>query len=116
MHLDSINLPTPDGRRGILPNHMPIMTPVDIGVMYLTENGKNKKYTVDGGMFYFENNEATLLTGSVEDVEFIDIARARASQLKAEERLRNSQTEYDINRARIALNKAINRINAKESE
>ncbi len=114
MEVDSVNLPTPDGRRGILPNHMPIMLPIDIGILFVVEKGRRKKYTVTEGMFYFENNEATLLTGTVEDVELIDIARARAAQARAEERLKNSQSEYEIRRASIALRKAINRIDAAE--
>ena len=113
MECNSVNLPTPDGRWGILPNRMPIMLPISIGIMYVRTPDGEKKYTVDGGIFYIENNVATLLIEEIEDVENIDIERARKAQRNAEERIRNAQTEYDINRARIALQKAINRINAK---
>lgn len=115
MECSSVNLPTPDGRWGILPNRMPIMLPISIGIMYVRTAEGEKKYTVDGGIFYIENNVATLLIEEIEDVENIDIERARKAQRNAEERIRNAQTEYDINRARIALQKAINRINAKET-
>ena len=112
---NSVNLPTPDGRWGILPNRMPIMLPISIGIMYVRTKDGEKRYTVDGGMFYFENNTATLLLEEIEDVENIDIERARKAQQNAEERIRNAQTEYDINRARIALQKALNRIKATEN-
>ena len=115
MECNSVNIPTPDGRWGILPNRMPIMVPIEIGIMYVRTNAGEKRYTVDGGMFYFENNRATLLLEEIEDVDNIDIERARKAQLKAEERMRNARTEYDINRARIALQKALNRIKATES-
>ena len=115
MECNSVNLATPDGRWGILPNRMPIMLPISIGIMYVRTPDGEKKYTVDGGIFYIENNVATLLIEEIEDVENIDIERARKAQRNAEERIRNAQTEYDINRARIALQKAINRINAKET-
>ena len=91
------------------------MLPISIGIMYVRTPDGEKKYTVDGGIFYIENNVATLLIEEIEDVENIDIERARKAQRNAEERIRNAQTEYDINRARIALQKAINRINAKET-
>ena len=65
-----------------------------------------------GGIFYFENNMATMLLDSIEDVEKIDIERARRSKERAEEKLKVAQSESDIRRAQIALKKAINRIQA----
>ncbi len=112
LECDSCNLPTPDGRRGILPNHMPIIIPVDIGVMHTVENGKPKKYAVSEGIFYFENNYATMLLDSIEDVAKIDIERARRAKERAEEKLRVAQSESEIRRAQVALQKAINRIRA----
>lgn len=113
---DSVNLPTPDGRRGVLPNHMPIMIPVDIGVMHIVEKGVRKRYAVSEGIFYFENNKATMLVDSVEDVSIIDVERARRAKERAEERLRVAQSESDILRAQIALKKAINRIRAIDDD
>lgn len=112
----SINLPTPDGRRGILPNHMPIMLPLSIGVVSILEENGRKRYTVSEGVFYFENNKGTLLADSIEDVDAIDIDRARVAEAKAREKLRNSDNDLDIDKAQIALLKAINRIKAKESD
>ena len=116
MEVQSINLPTPDGRRGILPNHMAIMLPVSIGVLSITSEAGVKKYTVSEGVFFFENNKGTLLADSIEDVEYIDIERAKEAVERARQRLETSDTDSDIYRAEVALKKAINRINAKENE
>lgn len=113
---DSCNLPSIDGRRGILPNHMPIMMPVEIGVLHTVENGETKRYAISDGMFYFENNEATLLVDTIEDVVDIDIVRARRAKEKAEEKMREAQSESDIRRAQVALKKAINRISALDED
>lgn len=112
----SINLPTPEGRRGILPNHMPIMLPLSIGVVSILEESGRKRYTCSEGVFYFENNKGTLLADSIEDVDAIDINRAKAAEAKAREKIRNSDNDLDIDKAQIALLKAINRIKAKESD
>ena len=112
----SINLPTPDGRRGVLPNHMPIMMPVSIGVVSVLQDGRRKKYTVSEGIFYFENNKATLWADNIEDVDTIDLKRAREAEARAREQLLNSVKDSDIHRAEVALMKAINRINAKEND
>ncbi|MBQ4252664.1 MAG: ATP synthase F1 subunit epsilon [Erysipelotrichaceae bacterium] len=113
---DSINLPTPDGRRGIRSNHMPFMTPIDIGVINTQEHGEKKKYTVSNGIFYFENNQATLLCDAIEDVDELDIERARIKEQRARERLKTATSESDIKRAEVALSIAINRIKALDSD
>ena len=94
INAQSCNLPTPDGRRGILPNRMPIMLPISIGVVsVLEEDNVRRRYTVSEGIFYIGNNRA-----------------------RARERLEHVDRDADIHRAEIALLKAINRIKAKESD
>lgn len=109
---DRLNVPTPEGRRGIRTDHMPIMLPIEIGVVTTRENGVEKKYTVSDGMLYFEHNEATFLLDTVEDVAEIDILRARRAEARAREKLESANSEMDIKRATIALQKAINRVKA----
>ena len=113
---DSINLPTPDGRRGILPNHMPVMLPVTLGVVNATVKGENRKFTVADGMFYFENNEAILISDNIEDVRDIDIEAVKAAEMRARQRLSSATRESDVTRAQIALQKALNKISAYNSE
>ena len=116
IEVDSINLPSVEGRRGILPNHMPIMIPVEIGIMETVADGHKKRYAISDGMFYFENNMATLLVDTIEDTSEIDRERARLAQEKAQKKLETSSEEFEIERARVALQKAINRINAAEGD
>ena len=116
IEVDSINLPSVEGRRGILPNHMPIMIPVEIGIMETVADGQKKRYAISDGMFYFENNRATLLVDTIEDTSEIDRERARLAQKKAQKKLETSSEEFEIERARVALQKAINRINAAEGD
>ena len=116
IEVDSINLPSVEGRRGILPNHMPIMIPVEIGIMETVADGQKKRYAISDGMFYFENNRATLLADTIEDTSEIDRQRARLAQKKAQKKLETSSEEFEIERARVALQKAINRINAAEGD
>ena len=92
------------------------MMPVSIGVVSVLQDGRRKKYTVSEGIFYFENNKATLLADNIEDVDTIDLKRAREAEARAREKLLNSVKDGDIHRAEVALMKAINRINAKESD
>jgi F-type H+-transporting ATPase subunit epsilon len=108
------NLVTPSGQMGILSHHMPIITMVNISKMTTIEDNVRKVYAVSGGVFFFKNNEATLLADAFESQDEIDLARAIAAKERAEERLKTKDPSIDIKRAQIALAKAINRIGLKE--
>lgn len=108
-----INVDTEDGQRGILPNHMPIVMMLKIGRMETEENGTRQEYAVAGGLFYFRDNLAEILTDAIENKNEIDAARAARAKERAEKRLASDDPNYDLQRARIALQKAINRMNVK---
>ncbi len=108
-----INVDTEDGQRGILPNHMPIVMMLKIGRMETEENGTRQEYAVAGGLFYFRDNLAEILTDAIENRNEIDVERAARAKERAEKRLASDDPNYDLQRARIALQKAINRMNVK---
>lgn len=108
-----INIETTDGARGILPEHMPIVTTLKIGKMTTEENGQREEYAVAGGLFYFRSNTAEILTDAIENKRDIDIERAEAAKERAERRLNAADRNYDLRRAEIALQKALNRLNVK---
>jgi len=97
------NLVTPSGQMGILSNHMPIITMINISKMTTIEDKVRKSYAVSGGVFFFKDNEATLLADAFESQEEIDLARAIAAKERAEERLKSQDPSIDIKRAQIAL-------------
>ncbi len=108
-----LNVRTIDGQRGILSNHMPLVTMLDIGKMsFVTEQGR-EEFAVAGGMLYFKDNLATLLVDAIESKEEIDVNRALEAKKRAEERLMKKDVNIDIRRAELALKRAINRISVK---
>ncbi|MDO4191765.1 MAG: ATP synthase F1 subunit epsilon [Erysipelotrichaceae bacterium] len=110
MDASIINIVTTDGERGILPNHMPLVTMLKIGKMSTEEVDGRQEYAVAGGLFYFRDNLAEILTDAVESKEEIDVERAESARQRAERRLASDNPNYDIQRARIALEKALNRL------
>lgn len=110
MDASIINIVTTDGERGILPNHMPLVTMLKIGKMTAEESTGRQEYAVAGGLFYFRDNLAEILTDAVESKEEIDIERAESARQRAEKRLAANNPNLDIQRARIALEKALNRL------
>lgn len=113
METPIINIETDEGQRGILPNHMPLVTMLKIGKMETEEKGKRQEYAVAGGLFYFRENQAEILTDAIENKDEIDAERAARAKERAEQRLKSDDPNFDLQRARIALQKAINRMNVK---
>ena len=107
-----ITIDTIDGQRGILSNHMPIVLMLKIGTLKTIENGNTKRYTINGGMMYFENNVANILSDAIEDIDLIDVERAQKAADRANERLAKKADNLDIQRAQLALARAMNRIQA----
>ena len=108
-----LNIRTIDGQRGILSNHMPLVTMLEIGEMNFVTEKDREEFAVAGGMCYFNDNMATLLVDAIESKDEINLERAIASKKRAEERLSRKETNLDIKRAELSLKRAINRINVK---
>ena len=109
-----LNFQTTDGDRGILPNHMPLVTSLRIGKMSSEENGVRNLYAVSGGLLYFNNNVAEILTDSIENRDEIDAERAKGAKQRAEDRLSGKHENVDMKRAELALARALNRLNVYE--
>lgn len=108
-----INICSTDGEQGILVNHMPLVTMLKIGHMSTEENGVRQDYAVAGGLFYFRDNEAKILSDAVESRTEIDEERAEAAKQRALTHLQSGNPNEDLKRAQVALEKAINRIKVK---
>ena len=108
-----LNVKTVDGERGILPNHMPIVTMLDIGKMVTEELNERNTYAVAGGLLYFRDNLAEILTDAIENQRDIDEGRAEAAKERALKRIEKNDEGIDLKRAEIALKKAVNRLNIK---
>ncbi len=108
-----INICSTDGEEGILINHMPLVTMLKIGHMSTEENGVRQDYAVAGGLFYFRDNQAKILSDAVESKTEIDEERAEAAKQRALTHLQSGGPNEDIKRAQVALQKAVNRIKVK---
>ena len=111
---EKLNIPTSEGRRTILSNHMPIMIPMGIGVIETLEDGKLHHYIVNNGVLYFENNVAEIVADNIVDVNEIDIERSKAALVKYEEALKKAKRENERIRAKEKLDIAKVMIKAAE--
>lgn len=113
MDANIINIDTTEGQQGILKDHMPLVTMLKIGKITTDENGQRQEYAVAGGLFYFRDNNAEILTDAIENKNDIDEQRAAQAKQRAEQRLQSKDPNIDQKRAELALKKAMNRLDVK---
>ena len=101
-----------DGEFGILKNHVPVMSALDIGVTKVVQNGQTVNFATIGGVLQFKDNECIILTTTAERGDQIDVARAKEALERAKARLEEHQAELDAKRAEAAMARAMARLKA----
>jgi F-type H+-transporting ATPase subunit epsilon len=104
--------PGTDGELGIMPEHAPLITALNIGLLRIEQEGKKFKVVLTGGFMEVRNSKVTVLADTAERTESIDAARAEAARRRAEERLVSKSPEIDVVRAEMALKRALVRLKA----
>jgi F-type H+-transporting ATPase subunit epsilon len=101
------------GEFGVLIGHTPFLTTLKTGtVRYTDANGKERFVFVSGGFAEALPDKVTVLAESAERRGEIDVARAKAAQQRAQDRLAQEKAEdIDFVRAKAALERAISRLN-----
>jgi len=107
-----------EGELGILPNHIPLVTPLRIAaVTAKVEGQKDHVIAVHGGFMEVRKDKVVILAESAELPEEIDADRAARARERAEARIREAQKEkVDFHRAERALARAMLRINVKNRD
>ncbi|KRE48582.1 F0F1 ATP synthase subunit epsilon [Paenibacillus sp. Soil522] len=104
-----------DGELGILPNHIPLVTPLRIAPVVIKRDNKADVVAVNGGFIEVRKDKIVILAESAELATDINIERAEAAKQRAEQRLAaNKQDQIDFRRAELALQRAMNRLNVKQ--
>ncbi len=113
-NVTTVNLPATLGSMGVLKNHAPLMTTLDIGIVKYKQADTDHYLTVSGGFAEVKDNTVIVLAEAAERAEEINVARAQAAKDRAEDRLRHRTEEKDLDmlRAELSLHRAINRIKA----
>ena len=113
---DMVILKTTEGEIGILYGHVPIVAPLRIGSMRIRLDDQTFKIAAcSNGFFTVNHNVVTVVVDSAEWVELIDLERALEAKSRAEERIKEGPEKgMDVVRAKVALERAINRIKLRE--
>ena len=110
--VDEIVIQTKSGQMGILKDHIPLTTVLEVGVTKAKQAGKERFFATMGGIFQFKDNVATILTDVCEDGCDIDVTRANDAKNRAEARLADNDAKIDSQRAQAALARSLARLKA----
>ncbi len=114
--VDSVEVPGAYGEFQVLAGHTPFLTSLKTGSVTLIKGIKKSYLSISGGYFEVMPEKATILAQTAESADEIDNARAEAAQKRAQKRIDDEQNDesIDVNRAKLALMRAINRISVAE--
>src|SRR3954465_604507 len=107
--VDEVEIPGTEGYFGVLPGHTPMLASLAIGEMWYRKGQERIYLSLAGGFCEVLPERVTILATLAEKAEEIDLARAEEAKRRAEARLAQAK-DIDFDRARIALQKSISRI------
>jgi len=109
---DELILPSSTGQLGILTNHAPLLTALDIGVMRLKASGKWISIVLLEGFAEVEKNKVTILCNGAEEASLIEATSAQTELEKATFKVEEAATKKEKIEATIELRKAKARLQA----
>ena len=93
--VDIVVLPGAAGEMGILPHHAPVLTTLKYGIIKVRRNNKEELFAVAGGVAEVQPTIITILADAAENIEEIDVVRAKAAKKRAEDALANLSPDED---------------------
>jgi F-type H+-transporting ATPase subunit epsilon len=109
--VDEVELPGADGYFGVLPGHTPLLASLKVGELWYRIGQETRYLSVAFGFVEVLPDHVTVLAQIAERAQDIDVARAEAAKKRAEDRIaRSAQADIDFERARVALMKALIRL------
>jgi len=109
---EEIILPSSTGQVGILTDHAPLLTALDIGVMRLKIDGNWTSIVLMEGFAEVDNNKVTILCNGAEEGNSIDPQKAQEELEKMTLLVDEATTKKEKIEATLELRKAKARLNA----
>lgn len=108
---EEVILPSTTGQLGILSEHAPLLTALDVGVMRVRADKDWVAIALMGGFAEVEQNEVTILVNGAEQGDKINLEEAKKAYSEAQTRLNTSTT--GTRQEQIQAKQAIKRARAR---
>ena len=105
------SLPLEGGGIGVLADHAPLLAAVVDGPVKCRYEGDKEEFIYVGtGVVDIYQNKVVMLVRTAETAETIDLARAKAAEKRAEERILSKAANVDVVWAEASLHRALARV------
>lgn len=112
--VNELYLKTSGGYMGIMAKHDTLITGVEIAPGFIIKDNKKDYYAIFNGILHVDKNSVRLIVSNIEHADSIDVARAKNSLNRAQDRLNKKSDVVDQKRAELALKRALARIGSVE--
>jgi len=103
---EEIILPTNTGQMGVLTNHAPLITALDIGVMLIRSKNEWTSLALMGGFALVKQNQVTVLVNEAESAKTIDPQEAETAFQIAKTKLEQAEGQKQKVEANFAFKRA----------
>ncbi len=107
-----VEFTTTEGNMGVYPKHIPLTAIVAPGILRIHEEDTVKEATLMSGFIQVLQDGVTILAESCEWPDEIDANRAKEAEIRARRRIEEG-SGIDMNRAELALKRALVRLSLK---
>jgi F-type H+-transporting ATPase subunit epsilon len=111
--VDEVSMPGQEGDFGVLPGHTPLFAGLRTGTMWYRQGAEKHYLAVSVGFAEVLPDKVTVLAQVAESAEDLDQARAEAGMTRAAEMLQAAPIEIDFERARLALLRTLQQLQAE---
>ena len=111
-YCEDLTLPTGDGVYGVQAGHSPVLVALHMGILHFEVDGVGRDVLVGDGIAEVTPSYVMVLVDSAERPEDIDRNRAEEARIRAQERLQHQQSMHEYYQSKIALNRAMQRLQA----
>ena len=108
--VDEVEIPGADGYFGVLPGHTPLLALLSAGELWYRQGQEKHYLAIAFGFAEVLPDRVTILAQVAERADEIDVARAEAARKRVEQRMTAPPPDIDWERARVALMKALVRL------
>src|SRR5215470_14343548 len=108
--VDELQIPGAEGYLGILPGHAPLFSELKVGELGYRQGNRWFWLAVAWGFVEVLPEQVRVLAQTAERAQEIDIERATRAKERAEQRINRGGEDLNYNRALVALERALVRI------
>jgi F-type H+-transporting ATPase subunit epsilon len=108
--VEELEIPGAEGYLGVLPGHAPLFSELKVGEVSYRKANRWTFLSVAWGFVEVLPNQVRILAETAERAQEIDVERAQRAKQRAEELITRGGEDVDYNRALVALERALIRI------